>query len=240
MSSTDVSFERTVFTAPRSRLERFTNAIAEQLPRDRAVRVLDVGCGTGAQLFDLARALPLATGVGVDVSEESIRVAEAGRARQPGGERLRFVARDYLALEEPAFDAIVSYSVLYVVPGTTEALVAKLARDLVPGGVLVNCMADASLSNRLLVLARRVLRLLRGRLLERLALAVASRLYKDLSRELLLERIPYLYVIPERLEGARFQAAAKAAGLEVVLERKEPRTSLAELGHRLVVYRKKG
>ena len=232
-------FDVQVFTTPAARLERFTRAIVEQVPRDRAIRVLDVGCGTGEQLFHIAAALPFATGVGVDVSRESVTRAEVERASRAEGARLSFVARDYLEFEEKPFDAIVSYSTLYVIPGSTEGLCAKLARDLAPGGVLVNCMPERCLSNTLAVLARRVFRLVRGRLFEAVAFFLHGRIYPDFTAELLRERLEYIYVIPVRSEGRAFQRAARAAGLDVVLEREEPRGSLAQLRHRLVVYRKR-
>jgi len=227
------------FTTPAARLERFTEAVLEQVPRDRAVRVLDLGCGTGEQLFHLLAALPFATGVGVDLSAGSVEAAERARSTRPEGRRASFVARDYLALEEKPFDAIATYSTLYVVEGPDAALAAKLARDLVPGGVLVNCMPERSLSNTLVVLARRFFRILRGRVFEAVALFLARRLHPELTAELLRERLFYLYVIPVRYEGKAFQRALAAAGLSVVVERSEPRASLGQLRHRLVVYRKK-
>ena len=56
--------------------------------------VLDVGCGTGYLLRQIARSCPGVTGIGVDISPRMIEVARA-RAAEQGLSQLTFVAADW-------------------------------------------------------------------------------------------------------------------------------------------------
>src|SRR4030088_1219172 len=62
-------------TAPAERSERMGDIVLAHVPRDRAIRLLDLGCGTGSLLFRLAEALPAAALSGVDISPANIRAA---------------------------------------------------------------------------------------------------------------------------------------------------------------------
>ncbi|KAF9158334.1 hypothetical protein BGX20_003437 [Mortierella sp. AD010] len=61
---------------PRSSTETLVEA-AVALARDRAVKILDVGTGSGCLLLALLQSLPSATGLGVDISQEALEVAHA-------------------------------------------------------------------------------------------------------------------------------------------------------------------
>jgi SAM-dependent methyltransferase len=100
------------------------------LPADPAqLRILDAGCGTGANLMHLARR---GRAAGVDLSPEALR-----RSRERGAS----VARaSLLALPFPdaTFDLVTSFDVLYHrwVEDDTRAL-RELARVLRPGGLFL-------------------------------------------------------------------------------------------------------
>ena len=55
------------------------DVVLEHAPRDKAVAVLDLGCGTGSLIFLLADALPEARVIGIDVSAANIAEAERSR-----------------------------------------------------------------------------------------------------------------------------------------------------------------
>lgn len=76
--------------------------------REKPIRILDVGTGTGCILITLLAELPLASGVGTDVSSEALAVAATNAASLGVGPRASFERRDVLEGVEGRFDLIVS------------------------------------------------------------------------------------------------------------------------------------
>lgn len=124
-------------------VDRCLVAVTEGLwDRDgvRGVRgpILDLGCGLGRLSLPLARMFPFIDVVGVDVSTEMLRQAEADRA----AERLRNLL--YLAGDGRKIPALPwsekcsgAYSVLlfqHIPPSAVEQYLHEIARVLVPGG----------------------------------------------------------------------------------------------------------
>jgi len=98
-----------------------------------AARVLDVGCGTGALLFELASDPNRATISGIDASDIYATSAR-GRTQDP---RIAIHHGDACAMpfSDAAFDAALSQLVLQFVPDTGAAL-AEMRRVVRPGGVV--------------------------------------------------------------------------------------------------------
>jgi SAM-dependent methyltransferase len=101
-------------------------------------RVLDVGCGQGELLRDLAARLPQAHIAGADLSERSLR---ASRAQNPTFELfpLDISAPDFAVREGArlaAFDLVVCSEVLEHIPDDQQAA-RNLAALLAPHGVLI-------------------------------------------------------------------------------------------------------
>jgi SAM-dependent methyltransferase len=96
--------------------------------------VLDAGCGTGRVAIELHRRGRTVTGVDLDP-----RMLEVARRKAPG---ISWVEGDLadpsLALDGP-FDTVVMAGnvLIFVAPGTEGAVLANMARVLVPGGRLV-------------------------------------------------------------------------------------------------------
>src|SRR5208282_4824851 len=67
-----VDFRTRRFSAPQARVQEFTGDVLQHVEPSRALRVLDIGCGSGEQVIDLATALPQARFVGVDISPANI------------------------------------------------------------------------------------------------------------------------------------------------------------------------
>lgn len=110
-------------------------------------RILDVGCGTGAFLAELARNAAAAEGVGVDATGPMLAVA---RRRLPAATGLVRGWAEALPFRAAAFDAVVSSNALHFVHAPDAAL-AEMERVLRPGGriVITDWCAD-HLSMRLL------------------------------------------------------------------------------------------
>jgi ubiquinone/menaquinone biosynthesis C-methylase UbiE len=100
-------------------------------------RVLDVGCGCGNFVFDLARRFGCRC-EGLDLSAERIRFAAGRLADAPAlAERVRFRhgSATQLPYEPASFSHVVSQDALFLVPDKPRSL-AELHRVLAPGGRL--------------------------------------------------------------------------------------------------------
>jgi release factor glutamine methyltransferase len=74
----------------------------------RALRIADIGTGSGAILLALLSELPDASGVGTDISEAALWTARANAASLGFASRAGFVVCDYAAALSGHFDLIVS------------------------------------------------------------------------------------------------------------------------------------
>lgn len=107
--------------------QEFLGVLLDALPAD--ARVLDAGCGQGTPILN--RIASAATGVGIDVSDAQLRLADenvSGAALAKG---------DMLALpfSDRTFDAITAFNSIIHVPGSEhQTVVDEFARVLRPGG----------------------------------------------------------------------------------------------------------
>jgi len=105
-------------------------------------RVLEAGCGVGAQTVELARRSPGAAITAVDLSAESLAAAER-RVREAGLSGVRFQQADLLDLPfaEASFDHVFLCFVLEHLPDPQRAL-RRLARVVRPGGTVTAIEGD--------------------------------------------------------------------------------------------------
>jgi SAM-dependent methyltransferase len=106
-------------------------------PDPAGCRVLELGCGDGANLLPMAIALPAASFVGIDSATGAIARA-AATAQELGLDNVRFAACSIEDYEPPAggFDYVVAHGVYSWVPAAVrERLLAVSARALSPEGV---------------------------------------------------------------------------------------------------------
>lgn len=235
-------YEELTCSAPAERSARIRDIVVQHAPGDRAIDVLDLGCGTGSLVFLLAAALPKATVTGIDVSSPNIRLAEAHRATLDAASaaRMRFERADYLTRPASPVDVIASDGVLHLIPGDTRALFAKLSADLRPGGTLVVCMPYDCAYNYAFAMLRRFLRLIRSRALDALILRIGRMLHgSQMNDDGLRERIPYMYIAPERLAGRSLrETIAPLAGLRLIARHEMASVSLSQLRHEVLVFEK--
>lgn len=106
-------------------------------------RVLEVGCGVGAQTVHLVTASPRARLVAVDVSAESLAQARARVAAQVPGATVEWHRADLFELpySDASFDHLFVCFVLEHLPNPVEALTA-LRRVLRPGGTITVIEGD--------------------------------------------------------------------------------------------------
>jgi release factor glutamine methyltransferase len=107
---------------PRPETEHLVEAVIARLSKDRAVKIADVGTGSGAIAVALAYALPLTQVTALDISPAALDIAARNAAANGVAERVRFLRSDLLdACAGEVFDAIVS-NPPYIVEGERESL----------------------------------------------------------------------------------------------------------------------
>jgi len=76
--------------------------------RNRPIRILDIGTGTGCLLITLLSELPLATGLGTDIEPDALKVAQQNALRLGVGGRADFKVHRSLTGVSGPFDLLVS------------------------------------------------------------------------------------------------------------------------------------
>ena len=118
----------------------FYGTVLDLIPyeRDSAIRILDIGAGTGLLAALLAQAFPQARLTLVDISEEMLEQARQRFRAEPG--RFRFHALDFA--EEPLcgeYEAAVSaLSIHHVSAGAKRLVFQRVYSALREGGVFIN------------------------------------------------------------------------------------------------------
>jgi hypothetical protein len=194
------------------------------------------------QIFDLAGSLPFAQFTGVDISKVNIGLAEEARKHSPFGDRIQFVAKNYMELKTIPCDIIISYSTLHLIPVTSKDLFCKIMSDLVPGGILLNVIPYGCMYNRWVSRIRCLFKAIRSPVTDALILQAAKMLYGQvLDEQQLQERVLYMYQLPEHFDGPELRQLLKVnCSLNVIGEHEEVHASVGQLKHRLTVFRKLG
>ncbi len=105
----DLTFQVTpAVLIPRPETELLVELALERVPKDKHVRVLDLGTGSGAIAITIAKNRPLATVIAVDVSIDAVAVANTN-AKKIGVTNLKIINGSwYDVMQCVQFDMIVS------------------------------------------------------------------------------------------------------------------------------------
>ena len=119
--------------------DAFYNSIAQSIPRtDEALRVLDIGCGTGLELAPIFDRAPQAQVTAIDLSERMLeRLQHKYRERL---EQLTLLQGSYLDVDfgEGAYDVAIAVMTLHhLLPEQKRRLYQKIHRTLKPGGAYI-------------------------------------------------------------------------------------------------------
>jgi release factor glutamine methyltransferase len=111
-------------------IETVLEWISEKDWREKPLRILDVGTGSGCLLVTLLAELPNATGLGTDISAEALGVAAENARHHDVAERVQFAQHDLLQGVAGPFDLLVC-NPPYIPTGTIGSL-AREVRDYDP------------------------------------------------------------------------------------------------------------
>jgi len=117
------------------------NALTATVPT-HAKKILDLGIGTGLELFDLFRRIPNAQVTGIDISENMLAILAA----RPFANRVSVINGNFFDVDFGTdYDAVISSSALHHFPAADKKrLYEKVFGALAPGGCFLNsdCIAD--------------------------------------------------------------------------------------------------
>ena len=79
-----------------------------QIYKDRKIKILDIGTGSGCIIISLLSSLIKSTGIGIDISKKAILVAKKNSYKHNLSKRVRFLNKSLESLFYKKFDLIVS------------------------------------------------------------------------------------------------------------------------------------
>jgi ubiquinone/menaquinone biosynthesis C-methylase UbiE len=122
---------QTVVAGLHEHIVPLAGGLAERL--DRGIDVLDIACGSGWAMIELAAAYPNSRFNGYDVSDDAIRAARA-EARRRGAGNVRFEVRDVAEpFEHDAYDMITAFDAIHD-QAKPDRVLANIRAALRPGG----------------------------------------------------------------------------------------------------------
>jgi SAM-dependent methyltransferase len=122
--------------------DRFLPAVPGLRERlERGARVLDVGCGSGRALIELARKFPASSFLGVDLLETQVARARRNVLAAGVGDRVEVLRADASAGIASSFDVIALFDVLH--DARDPAALLASCRHAIRAGGLVLCLEMA-------------------------------------------------------------------------------------------------
>jgi trans-aconitate methyltransferase len=211
------------FSTPEERINTFAEIIQSHTPQENvSFNIIDIGCGSGQQSLQLSQIYPNARIQAYDISLQNIKQANDQIKGMSEADRIQFICSDYLKSTPPRAELIVSDSCLHLIPCEDELLCRKLKCDLAPNGRIIFSIPYECLYNQIIFLLRRLFMKAHSRTLENLMLFVACIFYgHKYNISFFRERLPYLYVLPTRIDNSHFRETMRAHGLNLMHEQAE-------------------
>lgn len=219
------SLREHTFSAQDERVRSFAEFIRARAPRvGDSFSVVDIGCGSGEHSLRVAQLFPAAKIYAFDISPSNIEQAQALVSGTPEATRIQFICGDYLACAVPPAALIISDSCFHLIPCEDAELYTKLRNDLAPCGSVIFTVPYDCFYNSCIYLLRRCFKEIRSEALEGAVLRCARLVYGDKHGDAFLrQRLPYLYLLPTRIDNGHFRQALGAHGLKIVYARNETR-----------------
>ncbi len=162
---------------------------------------LDIGCGSGTQIFSIAPHFKEFSFTGIDISEPNIDSCNEALSNMPDCLRFDFIHDDFIEHEfNRKFILAFSYSVFQLMDTSINDLLSRVWKLLESDGYLIFSMPYNCQYNKYLNYLRGFLGLFRCNLFDRLIVDIAHILYrKKFSKNFLTERMIYLDQIDNNL-----------------------------------------
>lgn len=119
---------------PRADSECLIDAVCAGVDRTSALRILDLGTGSGCLLCALLHELPRATGLGIDISPGAVSVARENAEALSLADRADFLVSDWFEHVTGAFDIII-VNAPYIPAGDKPGLIVDVS-EFEPAGAL--------------------------------------------------------------------------------------------------------
>lgn len=110
---------------PRPDTETLVEVVLKSTDKDKPLSILDLGTGSGCILIALLHELPLAQGVGVDISEKALAMAGKNAEKNHVADRCEFILSDWDEKLNERFDIVVSnppYIASAVIPALEDSV----------------------------------------------------------------------------------------------------------------------
>ncbi|MGA2735614.1 MAG: class I SAM-dependent methyltransferase [Syntrophobacteraceae bacterium] len=226
-----------VFHPSEDRCHNLTAVILRFVSPYKPLRLLDIGCGTGRQIFELAAKLPLAAFDGVDISEENILAAQSELRYSSYEDRVSFHCAEYMNFSCDPYDVIISDSVFHLIEARTDTLFTKISNDLNYDGLLIFSIPHDCWFNHLLWMLRRILRSIRCSLSDFIILSVAKIIHhKTMDVNMLKQRLHYMYILPARVYSKELRSLlTDSIGMQYITEMQYHHSSFGQSKHKLII-----
>ena len=124
--------------------ERWLYEIKKQLPQDKNLRILDVGCGAG--FFSVLLAKEGYQVTGVDLTPDMVENARTLAAEEKTDCEFFVMDAENLSFADESFDVVISRNLTWTLPDVKSAY-REWVRVLKKGGILLNFDANYGLSD---------------------------------------------------------------------------------------------
>lgn len=200
---------------------------------------LDIGCGSGTQIFSIAPHFKEFSFTGIDISEPNIYACNEALSNTSGCLRFDFIHDDFIEHKfNRKFILAFSYSVFQLMDISIDDLLRRVWKLLEPDGYLVLSMPYNCQYNKYLNYLRGFLGLFRCNLFDRFIVDIAHILYrKKFSKNFLRERMIYLDQIDNNmLDLKKIEAIDPFWRIE--FQEKTPSPSFIQSRHMTLILRK--